>query len=347
MLNIDGSYGEGGGQVLRSALGLSLATGTPFQIENIRAGRARPGLLRQHLAAVRTAAAVGRAEVSGDSLGSRALSFAPRALVAGEHHAAIGSAGSAMLVVQAVLPALLVADAPTRLVVEGGTHNPSAPPFDFIASTFGPLLARMGARVRVTLERPGFYPAGGGRVVVEVEPAPLGPLVLVERGAVRSIRARAVVSGLSTRIAHRELHVLRERFGLARDALVCEEIEDPVGPGNVVHVEVVCEHVTETFTAFGEKRVRAEEVATAVADEAQAWIDRDVPVGEHLADQLLLPLALAARAGARGAGPRDGGRFRTGPVTLHTTTNAEVIARFLDVRFTFEPSGEGTLVSCA
>ncbi|MDP2310080.1 MAG: RNA 3'-terminal phosphate cyclase [Pseudomonadota bacterium] len=346
MLIIDGSSGEGGGQVLRTALGLSLATGTPFHIDNIRAGRARPGLLRQHLSAVRTAAAVGRAEVDGDTLGSRSLSFIPSSLVPGEHQASIGSAGSAMLVIQAVLPALLVAGGPSRLVVEGGTHNPSAPPFDFIARTFVPTLARMGADVRVTLERPGFYPAGGGRVVVEVGPSPLRPLDLVERGAVRSIRARAVVSAVPVSVAHRELRVLRERFGLEREALICEDVKLPVGPGNVVFVEVECEHITEVFTAFGEKRVRAEDVAAAAGDAAQAWIDGGVPVCEHLADQLLIPLALAARSGG------DGGRFRTGPVTLHTTTNAEVIGRFLDVRFSFEPTasggaGAGTLVSCA
>jgi RNA 3'-terminal phosphate cyclase (ATP) len=336
MLYIDGSFGEGGGQVLRTALGLSLATGTPFRIDNIRAGRGRPGLLRQHLTAVRTAATVGRAEVVGDTLGSRALTFVPRALVAGDHHASIGSAGSAMLVVQAVLPALLAADAPSRLVVEGGTHNPSAPPFDFVARTFLPILARMGASVRVTLDRPGFYPAGGGRVLVEVAPAKLAPLELVERGAVRAIRARAVVSAVPTSVAHRELRVLAERFGLDREALICEDVPRPVGPGNVVFVEVECEHVTEVFTAFGQKGVTSEDVARAVGDEAQAWIDTGMPVGEHLADQLLIPLALAR-----------GGRFRTGPVTLHTTTNAEIIGRFLDVRFSFDATEVGTLVSCA
>lgn len=340
MLIIDGSRGEGGGQVLRTALGLSLATGTPFHIEHIRAGRGRPGLLRQHLTAVRAAAAIGDAQVEGDTLGSRVLSFRPRALLAGEHHAAVGSAGSAMLVLQAVLPALLVAPGPSRLVVEGGTHNPSAPPFDFVGATFLPLLARMGASVHATLDRPGFYPAGGGRISVAITPAPLAPLHLLDRGAVRSVRARAVVSGLPKRIAHRELRVLRERFDLVGDALVAEEVERPTGPGNVVFVEVVCEHVTEVFTAFGERGRSAEQVATAVADEAQAWIDRGVPVGEHLADQLLIPLALAAR------GRDSGGSFRTVPPTLHTTTNAEVIGRFLDVRFTFagEGEGEGVLV---
>jgi RNA 3'-terminal phosphate cyclase (ATP) len=338
MLNIDGSFGEGGGQVLRTALGLSLATGTPFRIDHIRAGRARPGLLRQHLTAVRAAAAIGDAVVEGEALGSRGLSFRPRALRSGDHHAAVGSAGSAMLVFQAVLPALLVASAPTRLVVEGGTHNPSAPPFDFVDAAFLPLLGRMGGRVRATLDRHGFYPAGGGQITVEVAPAPLTPLDLRARGAIRAIRARAVVSGLSKRIAHRELRVLRERFGLGADALLAEEVARPAGPGNVVFVTVECEHLTEVFTAFGDKGRSAEDVATAAADEVDAWLARGVPVGEHLADQLLLPLALAARGG------RPGGAFLTVRPTLHTTTNAEVIGRFLDVRFAFVGEGEGVRV---
>lgn len=329
MLTIDGSAGEGGGQVLRTALGLSLATGQPFRIDGIRAGRAKPGLLRQHLACVRAAVALGSAEVSGDELGSRALTFRPRALVPGEHRVDVGSAGSTLLVVQAVLPALLRASGPTRLVVTGGTHNPSSPPWDFVETVFFPRLRRMGARIAGRLERHGFYPAGGGRVVVEVEPAPLSPLDEVTRGDVVTRRARSIVSGLGTGVAHRELRVLHERLGMAWNTLHVEEITRPVGPGNALLVEVSHDHGTELFTGFGERTRRAEEVAGAVADEVEAWERAGVPVGEHLADQLLIPLALA------------GGRFRTLPPTLHTTTNMEVIRAFLPVRFAVRPEGAG------
>lgn len=318
MLQIDGSAGEGGGQVLRTALGLSLARGRPFRIEGIRAGRERPGLLRQHLAAVRAAAAIGDAQVVGDHLGSTSLTFTPRGLRAGEHRVAIGSAGSAMLVIQAVLPGLLVADGPSRLWVEGGTHNPAAPPFPFLARAFLPLLRQMGARVELTLERAGFYPAGGGRVLLEVEPAPLQPLVLHERGAVLETVACAMVSALHPTIAHRELHVLRERFGLGRDALLVEDVPNAVGPGNAVTLTFRCEHVTELFTAIGERGRNAVAVATTVADEADAWLAHGQPVGEHLADQLLVPISLAG-----------GGSFRTGPLSSHTRTNLEGVARFI------------------
>jgi RNA 3'-terminal phosphate cyclase (ATP) len=327
-IDIDGSEGEGGGQVLRTALGLSIVTGRPFRIRTIRARRARPGLLRQHLAAVRIATVLGDAEVDGDVLGSSELSFRPRGFVGGDHHVQVGSAGSAMLVIQTVLPALLRGDTSTRITVEGGTHNPSAPPFDFVERAFLPQLTRMGARLRLTLERAGFYPAGGGRVVVEVDPAPLQALHLVERGPVR-LRGRAVVSALPDSVARRELVVLAERLGLSREDLTCDVVRDPVGPGNVVLVEAVGESVTEVFTAFGTRGVRAEAVADAAATEALEWLERGVPVGEHLADQLLVPLALA------------GGRFRTGPLSSHALTNLAVIARFVDraVRVSAGPGG--------
>src|SRR5688572_16449750 len=170
LITIDGSMGEGGGQVLRTSLALSLVTGKPFRIEKIRAGREKPGLLRQHLTAVNAAAAVGGAHVEGAALGSRELDFRPGPAKPGEYRFAVGTAGSATLVLQAVLPALLTARGASTLVLEGGTHNPFAPPFDFLDKAFLPLLRRMGARVEVALERPGFYPAGGGRFQVRVEP---------------------------------------------------------------------------------------------------------------------------------------------------------------------------------
>ena len=172
MLTIDGSAGEGGGQILRSTLALSLCTGTPVRITGIRAKRDRPGLMRQHLTALRAAAEVGRAEVSGAELGSREVAFHPRGAAPGEYAFNVGSAGSATLVLQTVLPALLSASAPSDLLLEGGTHNPLAPPFEFLDRAFLPLIARMGPRVSATLEARGFYPAGGGRIrVVAVDEA--------------------------------------------------------------------------------------------------------------------------------------------------------------------------------
>lgn len=162
LITIDGSIGEGGGQILRTALGLSMVTGQAFRIEKIRAGREKPGLLRQHLTAVNAAVAISGASVEGNVIGSRELLFLPGSTAAREYAFSIGSAGSMTLVLQTVLPALLTADAPSKLTLEGGTHNPFAPPIDFLEKAFLPLVGRMGPRVSVSLERAGFYPAGAG-----------------------------------------------------------------------------------------------------------------------------------------------------------------------------------------
>ncbi|HEU4534168.1 MAG TPA: RNA 3'-terminal phosphate cyclase, partial [Polyangiaceae bacterium] len=288
MLTIDGSVGEGGGQILRTALGLSLLTGEPLRIHRIRAGRRRPGLMRQHLTALRAAAQLGRAEVTGDALGSTELSFAPRGVEAGEYHFAVGTAGSTSLVLQTVLPALLTGPGPCSLVLEGGTHNPLAPCFDFLDRAFVPLVNRLGPRVTLRLERAGFYPAGGGRVRVEVHPAPaLAPLRLLERGALRSRSVTALISGLPIEVAKRELARARELLVGWDDAPFRPRVQSQaVGPGNALIVEIASEHVTEVVTAVGERGVPAETVAERAAAEALAYEASGVPVGEHLADQL-------------------------------------------------------------
>jgi RNA 3'-terminal phosphate cyclase (ATP) len=325
---IDGGAGEGGGQILRSALALSLVTGRPLQIDRIRAGRAKPGLLRQHLTAVRAAATVGQADVSGDELGSTTLTFAPRAVRGGDFQFNVGSAGSATLVLQTVLPALAVAPVASRLTIEGGTHNPAAPPFDFLASTFAPQVRRMGVGVELALEAHGFHPAGGGRITAAIEPASrLQPLTLLERGPV-SVRARALLASLPEQIARRELGFVLRRLGLDRAQTRSEQAPTSPGPGNVLLIEIASEAIVEVVSSFGRKGVPAEEVAAAAIAEAEAYIAADVPVGAHLADQLLVPLAMAG-----------GGAFRTVAPTPHTLTNADVIGRFLDVPIRFDADG--------
>ena len=204
-LTIDGSQGEGGGQVLRSSLAMSLVTGRPFVIENIRAGRKKPGLMRQHLTAVNAATEVSHAEVKGATIGSARLEFQPGKVTPGNYTFSVGTAGSATLVLQAVLPALMLADGESNLTLEGGTHNPFAPPWDFLTKTYLPVLNRMGPTVEARLIRPGFYPAGGGQFTVRIRPArQLGRLELLERGEIRTRRVRALVANLSRRIAERE-----------------------------------------------------------------------------------------------------------------------------------------------
>lgn len=330
MITIDGSSGEGGGQVLRTSLALSLVTGKPFCIQRIRARRPKPGLGHQHLTAVTAAAQVAGAQVEGASLASRELTFVPAAVRPGEYCFEVGTAGSATLVLQTVLPGLMLAERPSRLCLRGGTHNTYAPPVDFLQKAFLPLLGRMGPQVEATLDRPGFYPAGGGQVTVAIQPSPqLCPLELPERGRVVRRLARGIVSRLPLHIAQREVDTLRRGLGWPAECVAVEEVDSP-GPGNVLIVEVQSEHVTEVFSGFGERGVPAEAVAKKVVREVREYLDAGVPVGRHLADQLLIPMALAG-----------GGRFRTLPPSEHTRTNIDTLRHFLQVRITSEEIGPG------
>jgi RNA 3'-terminal phosphate cyclase (ATP) len=334
MLTIDGSSGEGGGQIVRTSLALSLLTGKPFRIERIRARRARPGLRRQHLTAVRAAAEVGRAQVDGAKVGSSTLRFVPGKPVAGNYRFSIGTAGSATLVFQAILPALITAPGRSQLVFEGGTHNPLAPPFDFIEKAFLPLIRRMGPAVTAVLERPGFYPAGGGRFTVTIEPVShLSPIELLERGPVLRREARAVVSALPATIAERELSVVEHELRWSRHELLLEEVERPRGPGNAICLEIESEHVTEVFTGVGERHVRAETVAMRAVAEARAYLEAGVPVGPHLADQLIAPLAMAGA-----------GSFRTMPLSMHSKTQLEIVRTFLGVVPSVREQADGSVI---
>ena len=330
MLYIDGSEGEGGGQILRTSLGLSLVTGQPFRMERIRAKRQKPGLLRQHLTAVEAAKTVGCADVEGAEMNSQALEFQPNGVTPGNYRFVVGTAGSATLVLQTVLPALLTASGRSTLTLEGGTHNPLAPPFDFLSRSFMPLIHRMGPPVELELRRPGFFPAGGGRFHAKIEPAKrLAPFKLSERGAIRNRRAKVWLSKLSSEIAERELAIIREELRWRGDECVVETVAHPNGPGNALVLEIECENVTAVFTGFGERGRAAEEVAQEATNAAKAWFSAEVPVDEYLADQLLVPLALAGS-----------GSFRTTRPSLHCTTNAAIIRKFLPVGIQFEQKGE-------
>jgi RNA 3'-terminal phosphate cyclase (ATP) len=326
MITIDGSQGEGGGQILRTSLALALITGEAIRLENIRAGRKKPGLLNQHLTAVNAAATISHAQVAGAVLGSPMLEFQPGAVLPGDYRFAVGTAGSATLVLQTILPPLLTAAERSSLTLAGGTHNPAAPPFDFLQRCFAPQIERMGPRIELQLHRPGFYPAGGGSFQARIEPVKrLAVVDLSTRGKVQVRWARAIVSKLPASIGEREIAVVRGELGWAEDECTVESAANPAGPGNVLLLELQAEHVTAMFTGFSERGRPAEEVARQAVAAAKAWLDAGVPVDEHLADQLLLPMALAG-----------GGSFRTVKPTPHSTTNADVIQRFLPVAIHFE-----------
>jgi RNA 3'-terminal phosphate cyclase (ATP) len=323
MIELDGSAGEGGGQMLRTALSLSMVTQTPFRIRNIRAGRAKPGLLRQHLTAVQAAGEISGAEVEGASLGSQDLSFRPGPIRGGDYSYAIGTAGSCTLVLQTLVPALWFADRPAQVRVSGGTHNPAAPPMDFLQLAWLPLVTRMGAITQLELLRHGFYPAGGGAVLAKVEPSKLRSLILEKRGELRETNACALVAGVALQVAERELRCVTQAFeGVSTEI---RELPQREGPGNAMTLTLEHEHATEVFCGFGERGRPAEAVAAAVVRAARAYISSCAAVAEHLADQLVLPIALAGA-----------GRFTTMKPSGHLLTNIAVIEQFLPMRFCVE-----------
>ena len=331
MIEIDGAEGEGGGQILRSSLSLAICTQQPFRIANIRANREKPGLMRQHLTAVKAAAEICDGELAGAELGSRALSFRPGKLRAGNFSFAIGTAGSCTLVFQTVLPALLTAAGESQVRITGGTHNRASPPFDFLARSFLPLLGRMGVDVELTLVSYGFFPRGGGEIRARIRPSPkVLPLHLPARGALVRGIAEAYVAAVPIHVAQRELEVIGRALGFSSEQLLLRGLPNDVGPGNAVTITLEHEHVTEVLTGFGEKSVRAETVATQAADEARAYLRARAPVGEHLADQLLLPMALGA-----------GGSFVSPVATPHLRSNAAVIERFTGRRVGITPHADG------
>ena len=295
MIAIDGTSGEGGGQLLRGALALAAATGRGFRIDGIRRARPRPGLLRQHLTAVLAAAAVCDARVDGAELGAMTLAFEPGLARAGEYTFSIGSAGSCVLVLQAIVPALARLGAPSRVRITGGTHNPHAPTFEYLRDVLGPQLAAIGWAVEYTLVRHGFYPAGGGELVATIAPAAMATaLVLVERGDRIAQAARAVVANLARSIAARQLATLCERLTWPVEPRGIVSGVESAGPGTFAEATVRHANVTELVTAIGDRERSSDAVANACADELLRYLGATAPVGVHLLDQLLVPLALAA-----------------------------------------------------
>nr|WP_184034781.1 RNA 3'-terminal phosphate cyclase [Chitinivorax tropicus] len=328
-IELDGSQGEGGGQVLRTALTLSMITGIPFRIDKIRARRSKPGLLRQHLTAVNAATQICDAEISGAEMGSHTLQFRPGRIQAGTYHFAIGTAGSCTLVLQTVLPALWFADGDSQLTVSGGTHNPMAPPADFLIDAWLPLMQSMGVSTQLELKKHGFFPAGGGEIKAHVHPChALQPLHLPDRGSRRAIHATAIIAGVPYRVATRELEQVKAQITCVDTCT--RDIGAAQGPGNALLLHVQHDHLTEVFMALGEKGVTAERVADQVAKEAKLYLDSHASVGEYLADQLVMPMALAG-----------GGTLTTHVRSDHLVTNLAVIEKFLPVQCDMTQQSDG------
>lgn len=316
---IDGSQGEGGGQILRSALTLSMCTQTPIRINNIRAGRKKSGLLHQHLTCVQASRTICGAKVSGTELGSQSLTFEPSEIQSGDYSFSISTAGSTCLVFQTVLPALLMAKEESTVRFHGGTHNMMAPSFDFIQHSFIPTLCLMNIHVSAELAVYGFYPVGGGEWSVLIKPLSSAvPLALVERGEMQ-YSAVVTQARLESHVAERELGRVQKKLDIEPSDCHTNAIIAPCA-GNVLSVHLKhADGNAEVVESLGRIGLPAERVADQAIKEVRRYLKSSAVVGEHLCDQLLLPMALGG-----------GGRFTTLKPSLHTTTNIAVTQMFLD-----------------
>jgi RNA 3'-phosphate cyclase len=339
VLEIDGSYGEGGGQLLRTAVALAAVTGRPIAMRNIRAKRDKPGLAPQHLAAVRAVATLCEAQVAGLEPRSQALRFTPHALSGGEHRFDVGTAGSVTLVLQALLPAMIASGRRASVTVTGGTDVRQAPPIDYLGSILLPLLERMGVAAQLEVIHRGYYPRGGGEVRVRLARGGLQPIALEKAGTLHAIEGHAHVANLPDHIATRMRDAALERLGAVpgsapRISVGALDHTQAAGRGGAIVLWARTEHAVLGAGRVAELGVRAETLGTAVAEELTRDLAAGATVDVHAADQLLVYLALAG-----------GGSYLARSVTAHAQTAMWLIEQFLPVRFTTASRGELTQVS--
>jgi RNA 3'-terminal phosphate cyclase (ATP) len=319
LLELDGA--AGGGQILRTALSLSVITGRAFRMKHIRGARPKPGLMRQHLACVKGAAEISSARIMGADIGSTEITFVPKVAQPGSYEFGIGTAGSTGLLLQTLLPVLWRAGGDSELRLRGGTHNPLAPCTDFLRRIYLSVVGRMGFHAELDLVCAGFAPIGGGEAFCRVTPASsLQPLVLLDRGALKGTRLHLLSRGLGELIPQRVWRAVQREFPV--DEVTCEDAADGLGQGICCMVEAEFEHHREMFVSFGEMALSSEAVGKRAASAMQQYVQSGVAVGRHTADQLLLPMALAGS-----------GEFTTQGISNHVKTNIAVIEKFLPVKF--------------
>ena len=327
MIHIDGSHGEGGGQILRTSLSLAAIAGQQIRIENIRAGRKKPGLAAQHLTAVRAVATICQAQLRGDKLGSMMLEFTPTCPTqAGQYTFDVsearvgGSAGTVSLVLQSILLPLALAKGDSQVKLRGGTWVPFSPPFPYIEQVYLPSVRKMGLQAQVRLNAWGWYPQGQGEVQLQVEGArTLNGINLLERGPLQQVRGLAVATELAAQIPQR---MSEEAEKILREAnlrvTVKAQRERGVAPGTGIFLTAEYKNSLAGFGALGRVGLPAEKVAEIACEEFLDFHEKVAPVDVHLADQLLLPAALASSAS----------QYRVAEISNHLTTNAWVIQQF-------------------
>ncbi len=329
---IDGSQGEGGGQILRTSVALAAAMRLNVKIVNIRAGRPKPGLRQQHLAGVRAAAAVCRGTLTGDEIALKELTFRPGPVASGKFRFDIPTAGSTILVMQTVIPPLMLARGDSEVIVTGGTHNPFAPCFEYLRDVFALLASAANLQAYFEMERAGFYPAGGGEVKMQIRgaagPENLTPLRFSSRGELRYIEGVSAVSGsLPADIGERQAEqVLARLASTGHRATMEQAVLESDSPGTVVFVRAVFARTVAGFSALGKKGKPAHRVADEAVDALLAFLDSPGVVDAHAADQLLPIAALCP----------DESRFRTERVTSHLLTVADIVRLLTDRKITID-----------
>jgi RNA 3'-terminal phosphate cyclase (ATP) len=332
MIEIDGSYGEGGGQILRTALSLSCLFRKPFRMVNIRKGRKKPGLMPQHLAGVRAAQLLSRGGVTGDHAGSMELTFSPGEVKGGSFFFDIGTAGSTTLLLQALIPALIFTNEKAELVLTGGTHVPFSPSFHYVNEIFLPFLEKLGIKIALSIESYGFYPKGGGRIRAEILPAArMRTLTIVERGRIVALRGFSGVANLPLSIAERQRKGLLEKIHSEMKDLRPPEAVDLLeahspGQGTFIFLRAESEHSFAGFTSLGERGKKAEAVGEDAAAEFLTYYSSDAALDPYLSDQIVLYLSLGDGAS----------EFSTSRITRHLLTNLWVMGLFHEFSYSVE-----------
>jgi len=332
MIEIDGSFGGGGGQILRTSLSLSCLFGKPFRIFNIRKGRKKPGLMPQHLTGVHAMQMLSDAEVSGNSIGSLELVFKPRKINGGKFFFDIGTAGSISLVLQTMIPSLIFSKDKAKITLKGGTHVPYSPSFDYISNIFLPVLKRVGVDIKIKIESYGFYPKGGGKVIAEIYPAEdIKPLKITERGKVLKISGYSGVGNLPLSIAERQKNAMIKKIYPVMEDVTCpvgiEILDVPAfGQGTFVYIQSEAENSTAGFTALGQRGKSAEIVGKEAAEEFIEYYSTNAAFDKHLADQIVLYLAMS----------EEESRFTTSCITQHLMTNLWVINLFHNFKYSVD-----------
>jgi RNA 3'-terminal phosphate cyclase (ATP) len=325
-IKIDGSFGEGGGQILRTALSLSCITGLSFELSNIRKGRKKPGLMPQHITCVNAVSEISNSRVSGGEIGSTNLIFVPQKINPGKYVFDIQTAGSISLVAQTLLPPLLFADSPSRITIKGGTHVPFSPTYHYISEVFIPMLHEIGIKVEPCLSKYGFYPKGGGETVFRVFPAgKIKGINHISKGVLLSVHGYSVVSRLPISIAERQKNAVLQKIHPLSADLQILDVSSP-GAGTFVFLKSEYENTLSGFSSLGKRGKSAESVGVEASEEFIDFHYSPSFLDPHLSNQIVIYLSLSM----------ENSIFTTSRITQHLLTNLWVIEKFLNVEYQIE-----------